>query len=118
MGGLSFAQDADGKWGYKVGADAVIPFKKGIVSFIMYRGFYTGSSLKAFGIDVTDFKKITYYGSNGFKFNILNSNLQEIASYTAISAKRYADITSLQGIYYFAPNDNTSQYTSCTVELE
>ena len=30
LGGLSFAQDADGKWGYKVGADAVIPFKSGI----------------------------------------------------------------------------------------
>lgn len=28
LGGLSFAQDADGNWGYKVGADAVIPFKK------------------------------------------------------------------------------------------
>lgn len=29
LGGLSFAQDAKGKWGYKVGADAVIPFKSG-----------------------------------------------------------------------------------------
>ncbi len=29
LGGLSFAQDANGKWGYKVGADAVIPFKSG-----------------------------------------------------------------------------------------
>lgn len=28
LNGLSFAQDADGNWGYKVGADAVIPFKK------------------------------------------------------------------------------------------
>ena len=27
LNGLSFAQDADGNWGYKVGADAVIPFK-------------------------------------------------------------------------------------------
>lgn len=27
LGGLSFAQDSDGNWGYKVGADAVIPFK-------------------------------------------------------------------------------------------
>ena len=26
MNGLSFAQDSDGNWGYKVGADAVIPF--------------------------------------------------------------------------------------------
>ena len=26
LGGLSFAQDENGKWGYKVGADAVIPF--------------------------------------------------------------------------------------------
>ena len=30
LGGLSFAQDADGNWGYKVGADAVIPFKSGL----------------------------------------------------------------------------------------
>lgn len=29
LGGLSFAQDADGNWGYKVGADAVIPFRGG-----------------------------------------------------------------------------------------
>ena len=28
MGGLSFAQDENGKWGYKVGADAVVPFSK------------------------------------------------------------------------------------------
>lgn len=26
LNGLSFAQDSDGNWGYKVGADAVIPF--------------------------------------------------------------------------------------------
>ena len=29
MNGLSFAQDADGNWGYKVGADSVVPFKNG-----------------------------------------------------------------------------------------
>lgn len=26
LNGLSFAQDTEGNWGYKVGADAVIPF--------------------------------------------------------------------------------------------
>lgn len=30
---MSFAQDADGNWGYKVGADAVIPFKSGLKRF-------------------------------------------------------------------------------------
>lgn len=29
LGGLSFAQDENGKWGYKVGADSVIPFSSG-----------------------------------------------------------------------------------------
>ena len=29
LNGLSFAQDENGKWGYKVGADAVIPFNSG-----------------------------------------------------------------------------------------
>ena len=29
LNGLSFAQDENGKWGYKVGADAVIPFSSG-----------------------------------------------------------------------------------------
>lgn len=29
FGGLSFAQDENGKWGYKVGADSVIPFSSG-----------------------------------------------------------------------------------------
>ena len=29
LNGLSFAQDADGNWGYKVGADSVVPFKSG-----------------------------------------------------------------------------------------
>lgn len=33
LNGLSFAQDADGNWGYKVGADAVIPFKSGNISY-------------------------------------------------------------------------------------
>lgn len=33
MGGLHFAQDANGNWGYKVtGADTVIPFKQDIKS--------------------------------------------------------------------------------------
>lgn len=26
LNGLSFAQDSDGNWGYKVGADSVVPF--------------------------------------------------------------------------------------------
>lgn len=34
MNGLSFAQDANGNWGYKVGADAVIPFKSGIQTLL------------------------------------------------------------------------------------
>ena len=29
LGGLSFAKDENGKWGYKVGADSVIPFSSG-----------------------------------------------------------------------------------------
>jgi hypothetical protein len=34
MGGLTFAQDSEGKWGYKPsGADSVIPFKSGVNSF-------------------------------------------------------------------------------------
>lgn len=33
LNGLSFAQDSNGKWGYKVGADSVIPFSGGNVSF-------------------------------------------------------------------------------------
>lgn len=35
MGDLTFAQDADGNWGYKVGgADPVIPFKTGDVNAV------------------------------------------------------------------------------------
>ena len=35
LNGLSFAQDADGNWGYKVGADAVIPFKSGTQNYLI-----------------------------------------------------------------------------------
>lgn len=37
LGGLSFAQDEDGNWGYKVGADAVVPFKSGVGNYIITR---------------------------------------------------------------------------------
>jgi hypothetical protein len=122
LGGLSFAQDANGKWGYKVGADAVIPFKKGIVSFKMYQGYYTGSSVKHFGIDVTDFDKITYTSSTGFAFVILNSSGNQIGSYYATSTPSYIDITSWSGTYYFGPGDINGLATVkngiCIVELE
>ncbi len=44
LGGLSFAQDADGKWGYKVGADTVIPFNEGAIKDTAYIGL--GGSTK------------------------------------------------------------------------
>lgn len=41
MGGLSFGQDADGNWGYKVGgADSVTPFKYSVLG-----SYIAGSSL-------------------------------------------------------------------------
>ncbi len=122
LGGLSFAQDANGKWGYKVGADAVIPFKKGIVSFKLVQGNYSGGNIKRFGIDVTDFKKIAYSGSTNFVFTVINGSGQRVGAYSATSAKKYIDITSWSGTYYFAPGDINGNATVkngvCTVELE
>lgn len=49
MGGLSFAQDENGKWGYKVGADAVIPFKDAAnVSVIYDSGSITRNTTKTY----------------------------------------------------------------------
>lgn len=122
LGGLSFAQDANGKWGYKVGADAVIPFRQGIVSFKLVQGNWSGGNVKRFGIDVTDFKKIAYSGSTNFVFTVINGNGQQVGAYSATSAKKYIDITSWSGTYYFAPGDINGNATVkngvCSIDLE
>lgn len=59
LGGLSFAQDANGKWGYKVGADAVIPFKSGKKSDKLAYSFGSTTASVTIYVDVTDISKIT-----------------------------------------------------------
>ena len=120
-----FIYDATGKiTGYKTkaGADKVFPFRHGIVSFKMSQGNYSGGNVKFFGIDVTDFEKIAYYGSTNFVFTVVNENNQQVGAYSATSTKKYIDITSWSGTYYFTPGDKngnaTIKYGKCTVELE
>ena len=50
MGGLAFAQDADGNWGYKIGgADPVVPFKKAdITLYDKYDSDSTSSKVYTF----------------------------------------------------------------------
>lgn len=50
MNGLSFAQDADGNWGYKVGADAVIPFNSNKGEY--YIIFFTSSDTNPAGYTI------------------------------------------------------------------
>lgn len=103
------------------GADTVFPFRHGIVSFKMYQGGYSGGNIKRFGIDVTDFKKIAYSGSTGFVFTVINESGQQVGAYSATGVKKYIDITSWSGTYYFSPGDINGNGTikgRCTVELE
>lgn len=114
-----FIYDATGKiTGYKTkaGADTVFPFKKGIVTFHLYKGIRSGSSLEAFGVDLTDFKKITFYGNT--ILDIYNSGMAKVTSRSVTSSKQYIDITSWSGVYYFSISNDDNQYRSCAVELE
>lgn len=114
-----FIYDATGKiTGYKTkaGADTVFPFKKGIVTFRLYKGVRSGSSLEAFGVDLTDFKKITFYGNT--ILDIYNSGMAKVTSRSVTSSKQYIDITSWSGVYYFSISSDDKQYRSCAVELE
>ena len=58
FGNLTFAQDADGNWGYKVGgADPVIPFKQGGVKLLTS---ITGDgAINITSYVTTDYKKLT-----------------------------------------------------------
>lgn len=57
LNGLSFVQDEDGNWGYKVGADAVVPFKSG--DKMHYRASCLGSDVKNFNEDIITPYKVT-----------------------------------------------------------
>ena len=67
LGGLSFGQDADGNWGYKIGgADTVTPFKSGITLVGSYpyttKKGYPNNATHVFTVDVTKiagYKKMT-----------------------------------------------------------
>lgn len=118
--------DENGKIiGYKTsvgGADTVFPFRQGIVSFKLVQGNWSGGNVKRFGIDVTDFKKIAYSGSTNFVFTVINGSGQQVGAYSATSAKKYIDITSWSGTYYFAPGDINGNATVkngfCSIDLE
>lgn len=65
MGGLAFAQDADGNWGYKAGgADTVIPFKTEPLVYDFSDGtFNLSDSSKPYY--VKDYKKLTKQNFHG-----------------------------------------------------
>lgn len=50
LNGLSFAQDKNGNWGYKVGADAVVPFKSGVNYVLWDMGRYDSDRSYTFSI--------------------------------------------------------------------
>ena len=52
LGGLSFGQDADGNWGYKIGgADPVIPFKPDLQSVdVSYKDIIKAGSSKNYNV--------------------------------------------------------------------
>ena len=67
LGGLSFGQDADGNWGYKIGgADTVTPFKSGITLVGSYpyttKKGYPNNATHVFTVNATKisgYKKMT-----------------------------------------------------------
>lgn len=65
LGGLAFAQDADGNWGYKAGgADTVIPFKTEPLVYDFSDGtFNLSDSSKPYY--VKDYKKLTKQNFHG-----------------------------------------------------
>lgn len=97
LNGLSFAQDADGNWGYKVGADAVIPFSTKcpyIVDSTIGVGHITGAGhyVRVLGGKVT-------FAPNGCKtFTISRMKLK----YT------YFSISDITNGTYTLSDDNTA----------
>lgn len=107
LGGLSFAKDADGNWGYKVGADAVVPFSKKcpyIVDSTIEVGHITGAGhyVRVLGGKVT-------FAPNGCKtFTISRMKLKN--TYFSISEITNGTYTLSDDntAYIITPIDNTS----------
>ena len=93
LGGLNFAQDAEGNWGYiPTGADSVIPFKNSfIIPKIVFYGDYNKPS--SYFYFPKDAKKITFTidpssNQNGGSAFSLKAGSTTIAS-SIIGAKTY-----------------------------
>lgn len=104
---MSFAKDADGNWGYKVGADAVVPFSKKcpyIVDSTIEVGHITGAGhyVRVLGGKVT-------FAPNGCKtFTISRMKLKN--TYFSISEITNGTYTLSDDntAYIITPIDNTS----------
>ena len=102
FGNLTFAQDADGNWGYKVGgADPVIPFKQGGVKLLTS---ITGDgAINITSYVTTDYKKLTvdnfivesYYFPKAQTVNTSGGNRSAGAALGATLSKSYDQSTGI-----------------------
>lgn len=102
FGNLTFAQDADGNWGYKVGgADPVIPFKQGGVKLLTS---ITGDgAINITSYVTTDYKKLTvdnfivesYYFPKAQTVNTGGGNRSAGAALGATLSKSYDQSTGI-----------------------
>lgn len=112
----------DGKvTGIKIGgADTVYPFKKNKepLVFTVNQGNYSGSDATTFGIDLTDYNLLTYTGEGLMIMSTNRYHTGTVANYYPTSSKKYIDISTYTGNWYFSSNPTSSYYWYYTVTLE
>ena len=122
LNGLSFAQYENGKWGYKVGADAVIPFKKDNELLNISRLYHT-----AIGINETYTAYQTFIvipkanlKSISFTTNNLSSSAQnDVKNYKLpcifIGSVNKYDTLLLNGVEFITPGVKADSFMTKTV---
>ena len=127
FGNLTFAQDADGNWGYKVGgADPVIPFKQGGVKLLTS---ITGDgAINITSYVTTDYKKLTvdnfivesYYFPKAQTVNTSGGNRSAGAALGATLSKSYdqsTEILTVSGLSQLAClMDNTTNVRASVIQ--
>lgn len=122
MNGLSFAQDENGKWGYKVGADAVIPFKKDNELLNISRLYHTAIAINGTYTAYQTFIVIPKANLKSISFttnNLSSSAQNDVRNYKLpcifIGSVNKYDTLLLSGVDFITPGFKADSFMTKTV---
>lgn len=122
LNGLSFAQDENGKWGYKVGADAVIPFKKDNELLNISRLYHTAIAINGTYTAYQTFIVIPKANLKSISFttnNLSSSAQNDVRNYKLpcifIGSVNKYDTLLLSGVDFITPGFKADSFMTKTV---